>query len=91
VAYFVRSTVPPLNGCSWHWGTAPAVIIASEANVWTLAHQLGHVLGLSDVADSTRLMAAKAPDRQAGATQVLPILTGDEAELIHASPYTMDA
>ena len=90
VAYFVRSTIPPLNGCSWHGGPNPAVIIASEANVWTLAHQLGQVLGLPIVDDNARLMAAKATDRPGGVTRPLPILTDDEAARVHASPYTMD-
>lgn len=50
VVYFVRSTVPALNGCCAHPPGRPGVVVASVASQWTLAHEVGHVLGLAHVA-----------------------------------------
>ena len=46
VAYFVRSTVPPYNGCAAHPSGRPGAIVVQGATQWTLAHEIGHVLGL---------------------------------------------
>ncbi len=46
VVYFVRSTEPPLNGCAASPTGLPAAVIAQGASAWTLAHEVGHVLGL---------------------------------------------
>ena len=54
--YFVRSTLPPYNGCAAHPDGRPGAIIASYATEWTLAHEVGHVLGLYHVASARRLM-----------------------------------
>jgi hypothetical protein len=47
VVYFVRSTVPAYNGCAAHPTGRPGAIVVSTASQWTLAHEIGHVLGLS--------------------------------------------
>jgi hypothetical protein len=54
--YFVFATNPPANGCAAHREGVPACIVASVASPWTLAHEVGHVLGLNHVDDDTRLM-----------------------------------
>ena len=41
-AYFVRSTVPPFNGCAAHPDNRPALVVALRATQWTLAHEAGH-------------------------------------------------
>ena len=56
VAYFVRSTQPPFNGCGAHPAGRPGAAVASGCSAWTLAHEIGHVLGLSHVNDNNRLM-----------------------------------
>lgn len=56
VVYFVRSTVPAFNGCAAYPAGQPGAVVAQIASVWTLAHEVGHVLGLSHVDDNNRLM-----------------------------------
>jgi hypothetical protein len=56
VVYFVRSTVPTYNGCAAFPAGAPGAAVAQIATVWTLAHEVGHVLGLNHVNDSNRLL-----------------------------------
>ncbi len=63
VVYFVRTVVPAMNGCAAHPPDQPGVIIASSlANEWTLAHQIGHLLGLPHVEDVDRLMTRRRTD-----------------------------
>jgi hypothetical protein len=47
--YFIRSTNPPTNGCAAHPNGRPSCVITSGASRWTLAHEVGHVLGLNHV------------------------------------------
>jgi hypothetical protein len=49
VVYFVRSTVPPFNGCAAHPAGQPGAVVAQGATQWTLGHEVGHVLGLFHV------------------------------------------
>jgi outer membrane protein OmpA-like peptidoglycan-associated protein len=44
--YFVR-TVDGFNGCAAHPDGRPSAAIAAIASQWTLAHEVGHVLGLN--------------------------------------------
>ena len=56
VVYFVRSTVPPFNGCAAHPNGRPGAIVAQGATRWTYGHEIGHVLDLQHVNDNNRLM-----------------------------------
>lgn len=56
VVYFVRSVqefdasgnyVGTLNGCAAHPNGQPGAVVSRTASQWTLAHEVGHVLGLS--------------------------------------------
>jgi hypothetical protein len=49
VVYFVRSTVPAFNGCAAFPANRPGAIVVRTASQWTLAHEVGHVLGLPHV------------------------------------------
>jgi hypothetical protein len=56
VIYFVRSTVPSYNGCAAHPAGQPGAVVAQVASQWTMAHEVGHVLGIWHVNDNNRLM-----------------------------------
>jgi hypothetical protein len=47
--YFVRTTQPTSNGCSASTANQPSVVVAQTASPWTLAHEVGHVLGLAHI------------------------------------------
>lgn len=57
--FFVQSTVPAYSGCAAHPPGRPCAIVAAGASRWTLAHEVGHVLGLDHVDDRTRLMTGR--------------------------------
>jgi hypothetical protein len=95
--YFVRSTIPGVNGCCAHPPGTPGVVVTSIASPWSLAHEVGHVFGLSHVAtDScsncgnpddpafipTRLMTCCGTSLLTGT----PTLIAPEVSLMNASP-----
>ena len=86
-AYFIRSTVPPFNGCAAHPSGQPGAVITQSPTPWTLAHEIGHVLGLGHVNDNTRLMTEKGTDSLA---RTPPLLDSSEVVAMLFSPYTYD-
>jgi hypothetical protein len=85
--YFVRSTVPPYNGCAAHQAGIPACVVAQGATGWTLAHEVGHVLGLNHVNDNNRLMTGNGTSN---ITNPPPDLVSDEVTTMNISPLTLD-
>lgn len=85
VVYFVRSTQPPNNGCAAFPNGRPGAVVASGASAWTMAHEVGHVLGLAHVNDNNRLMTGNGTD---GITNPPPDLIGSESATMLASPFT---
>lgn len=85
--YFVRSTVPPFNGCAAHQNNSPACVVAQGATGWTLAHEIGHVLGLSHVNDNNRLMTGNGTGN---ITNLPPDLVTSEITTMNTSPLTQD-
>jgi hypothetical protein len=81
--YFVRS-VSQYNACSSHAPNVPACVISNEVWPWTMAHELGHVLGLRHTDDSHNLMYAYGVQN---ITNPPPILTDEQREAIRRSPY----
>jgi hypothetical protein len=86
VVYIVRGTNPILVGCAAHPPGRPGAVVASFANEWTIAHEVGHVLGLNHVADDNRLML---DDGTFNITNPPPDLVASEAATMLQSPYTV--
>lgn len=86
VVYFVRSTAPALNGCAAHPPGRPGVVVTSMASQWTLAHEVGHVLGLSHVANNDRLMTGGGTHN---ITNPPPDLIASEVQTMTASTLTV--
>jgi hypothetical protein len=87
VVYFVRSTVPPFNGCAAHPSGRPGAVVAQGATQWTLGHEFGHVLGLSHVNDNNRLMTGNGTSN---ITNPPPDLIASEIQTMKNSPFTID-
>jgi hypothetical protein len=83
VVYFVRTLVPACTGCATHPPGKPGVVVsASMATEWTLAHEIGHVLGLDHVTDQNGLMTRSST---LSITNLPPDLREDEIAAIFAS------
>jgi len=87
VVYFVRSTVPVYNGCAAYPTGRPGAVVAQIASIWTMAHEIGHVLGLSHVNDNNRLMTGNGT---ANITNPPPDLISTEVNTMWASPLTFE-
>jgi hypothetical protein len=87
VVYFVRSTVPAFNGCAAHPAGQPGAVVASVATIWTMAHEVGHVLGLAHVSDNNRLMTGNGTSN---ITNPPPDLIAAEVNTMRASPITFE-
>jgi hypothetical protein len=87
VVYFVRNLVPSVNGCATHAPDRPSAVVERDAGEWTLAHEIGHVLGLDHVAvaDTNRLMN---PGTFNATNPPLDLAT-DEINAILASPLSL--
>lgn len=84
LVYLVRSLIPPADGCSTHPPNVPAVVISQRATEWTLAHEIGHLLGLAHVGDDHNLMTGNGTEN---ITNPPPILVPEQADRMRASPF----
>lgn len=80
-AYFVRTTSPPHSGYAAHPPDVPGLVVCSTASRWTLAHEIGHVLGLQHGDDSS-LMSARGTFRITAPT--VPALRNAEVDTMLA-------
>ena len=87
VVYFVRSTVPALNGCAAFPTGRPGAVVAQVASIWTMGHEVGHVLGLVHVNDNNRLMTGNGT---ANITNPPPDLISTEVNTMRASTITFE-
>jgi hypothetical protein len=95
VAYFVTATLPSLNGCATHPGGSDGAIITTIASNFTLAHEIGHVLGLQHITGEpcgsgftpTALMTACSTSALAATPP--PTISATEAATMLASADTV--
>jgi hypothetical protein len=81
VVYFVLLTNPTNNGCAVHPTNRDGAVVASIASKWTLAHEIGHLLGLKHVGNNTRLMTGNGTNKIVG----VPTLTQAEISTMQSS------
>jgi hypothetical protein len=88
--YFVRSTVPPLNGCAAFPAGRPSAVVTSVASQWTLGHECGHVLGLPhcDSPGARLLDRLMTGGGTWNITNPPPDLIQSEINTMIASPFT---
>lgn len=86
VIYIVRSTVDPSAGCASHPEDKPSAVVSHMASVWTLGHEVGHVLGLIHADDTTPALMTAGGTISLPVTR-LPKLTDKELKIIRASKY----
>ena len=84
--YFVRTTIPPLNGCASHPNGRFSVAVAQAATQWSMGHEVGHVLGLDHVNDNDRLMTGNGTGN---ITNPPPNLIAAEQSAMMQSPATV--
>lgn len=80
VIYFVRSTNPTFNGCAASPANQPGAVVAQIASEWSLAHEVGHVLGLPHVDDPA------PPDPSAPPAKLDSLMTGRGTKKITNPP-----
>lgn len=97
VIYFVRSRVPSGNGCATFPVGQPGAVVARIASLWTLAHEVGHILGLPHISgekdddgdcvtpDFTRLMTGCSTSFIVGT----PTVSGDEINQMQNSSLSI--
>ena len=89
VIYFCRSVsknTGSLNGCASHPVDRPMAVVASYASLYTMAHEVGHVLGLGHVDDNNRLMTENGTGN---ITNAPPDLIQEEIDTMLESPLTV--
>jgi len=86
VIYFVQATTPPVNGCAAHPAGIPSAVVTSIASVWTMAHEVGHILGLNHVSNNDRLMTGLGTNN---ITNIPPDLINSEIQTMKNSSLTI--
>jgi hypothetical protein len=83
IAYYLRSTNLGVRGCSTFQPGLPGVVVTDTATQWTLAHEVGHVLGLAHRNNTTHLMN----NGTAAITANPPILTDADLTTVRGSSF----
>lgn len=79
----VRTVGGHLAGCASHPLGRPACVVAAAGSPWTMAHEVGHVLGLRHRAGTRNLMSTPTASISANPPQ----LSASEVATVRTSPY----
>ncbi len=87
VVFFVEGTIPPLlHGCARHPDGMPGAVVSHMSSRWTLAHEIGHLLGLDHVDDPDDHRSLMTGSGTLNIGSQNPVLSEAEVEVIKASP-----
>ena len=84
VVYYVRSTNLGVRGCAAHPANRPGSVVTDVATQYTMAHEIGHVLGLGHVNNTSNLMHGNGT---AAINTHPPNLTNAQLNTIRGSNY----
>jgi hypothetical protein len=84
IVYYVRSTNMGVFGCAAFPAGRPGFVVTDTATQFTFAHELGHVLGLSHVTDTTNIMHGGGTNN---ITQDPPNFTENQCNTIKNSSF----
>lgn len=73
-----------LNGCASFPSNRPMAVISSTCSLYTLAHEVGHVLGLTHVNNNDKLMTGNGTNN---ITNPPPEIDTPEVAIIKSSPF----
>jgi hypothetical protein len=86
VLYFVRSTLPGMNGCAAHPSGQPGAVITNIASRWTPAHETGHVLGLSHISGEDGMTGPDGKPIGCSTPDYTRLMTGCSTSKITGTP-----
>jgi hypothetical protein len=84
--FYVRQMRPAVRGCAAFPDGEPGVVVSRSGTHWTLAHELGHILGLSHHIDRGNLMFDRTSTLQ-HPPPPLPGLLDTQVACLRASPF----
>jgi len=90
VAHFVRTTSPALNGCASHPDDVFGAAVTQTASVWTLAHEIGHVMGLRHI-DGENTNCPDSMPRCCSTPNVSRLMTGCSTNNIVGTPVLVQS
>ena len=76
-----------LAGCASHPASQPSLVVSAAGSPWTLAHEIGHVLGLRHVTGTTNLMSTPTASISANP----PRLSDSEVRTVRSSRLCVPA
>ena len=79
----LSSTNLAVRGCAAHPANRPGSVVTDVETQYTMAHEIGHVLGLNHVNDTSNLMN----NGTAAITTHPPNLTNSQLNTIRSSKY----
>jgi hypothetical protein len=79
----VETRGSPLAGCASHPFAQPACVISALGSPWTLAHEVGHVLGLRHTTGTTMLMSTPTASIIANPPQI----SAADLRIVKSSPW----